>query len=212
MGVFGRGLTALLLSAVVTVGHAQGKALPKIEEFYFDGDVAAQPFQLVSADAADAVDQLMKMRERGRKTVDATSQLASIAIAQGRPELGEKLHQEAIAATLASTTQGRAVRWNHAWDLYRRGEGQAALAAWSEVHASTRGNPGWAPPTYALGLWVQGRKDEAVRWYAAAVRTEPQLWNDPGNFARLLPHWRQQDRDILAEVYTAWNERPPSWP
>lgn len=210
MGVLGRGLIALMLAVAASVVQAQN--LPKIEEFYFDNDAAAQPLQVVPAGAADAVDQLMKLRDRGRKTAEATSQLASIAIADGRRDLGRNLHEEAIKATQANTVQGRSVRWNHAWDLYRLGDVPAALAAWTGVQATARGNPAWVPPTYALGLWVQGQKQEAVRWYAAAVRTEPQLWNDPANFTRLLPHWRQQDRDALVEVYQAWSERPPVWP
>lgn len=212
MGVFGRGLVVLLLSGGILVGQAEAQNLPKIDEFYFDSDSAAHPLALVPTEASDAVAQLMKLRERGRRSAEATSQLASIAMTQSRLELGKNLHQEALAATQANTLQGRAVRWNHAWDLYRAGEVQTALVAWAGVQATTRGNPGWAPPTYALGLWVLGRKEEAIRWYAAAVRTEPQLWNDPANFPKLLPYWRPQDIDTLTEVYTAWREQPPTWP
>jgi hypothetical protein len=64
----------------------------------------------------------------------------------------------------------------------------------------------------ALSLWSLNRKAEAVQWYAAAVRTEPGLWNDPANYPRLLPDWREQDRQRLIEVYNAWAANPPAWP
>jgi hypothetical protein len=61
-------------------------------------------------------------------------------------------------------------------------------------------------------LWSLDRKTEAVQWYAAAVRTEPNLWGDPTNYVTLLPDWREQDRRRLAEVYAAWQAAPPAWP
>ena len=72
--------------------------------------------------------------------------------------------------------------------------------------------PAWAPPTFALALWKLDRKPEAVRWYAAAVRTEPQQWIDPARLSALLPDWTQADRDTLAEVQAAWAKDPPAWP
>ncbi|WP_305806019.1 tetratricopeptide repeat protein [Stenotrophomonas sp. YIM B06876] len=212
MEVFRITLPALVLLAGLAITDAQAQTLPKIDEFYFDNDSAAQPLLAVPGDAADAVEQLMKLRERGRKAVEATTQLASLAIAQGRVDLGKSLYQEALAATQVSAVQGRAVRWNHAWDLYRLGETEAALGEWMSLQAASRGNPGWVPPTYALVLWTLGRRDEAVRWYAAAVRTEPQQWSDPDNYLQLLPHWREQDRATLAEVHRAWSGSPPVWP
>ena len=82
----------------------------------------------------------------------------------------------------------------------------------------------WQPPAApgALGtarraisgaaLWTLGRKAEAVQWYAAAVRTEPQQWNGTDRYAELLPGWRDSERSTLAEVQRAWAEKPPAWP
>ena len=67
-------------------------------------------------------------------------------------------------------------------------------------------------PTFALALWTLGRKDEAVQWYAAAVRTEPAQWSTPARYAALLPHWRDEERATLAEVQRAWAANPPAWP
>ncbi|MGO4777379.1 tetratricopeptide repeat protein, partial [Lysobacter sp. 2RAB21] len=66
--------------------------------------------------------------------------------------------------------------------------------------------------TYAVALWTLGRKDEAVQWYAAAVRSEPDQWRDTSAYASLLPDWRVADRATLAEVQKAWAANPPAWP
>lgn len=134
-----------------------------------------------------------------------------MAISENRIELGEKLYQEALGSTEGRGTLGRAVRWNYGWDLYRQDQKQAALAQWAEL-AKGFGSPSWVPPTLALVLWDLDRKAEAVQWYAASVRTEPNLWRDPANFPSLLPGWSDPERQRLAEVFAAWQADPPAWP
>lgn len=191
---------------------AQAQTLSKPKEFYFDEDRnTTRPIVAIEGEGEPVAAQLLKAIERGRKRTEAQAQLAGIAIAQDRVELGKTLYQEALASTESKGTLGRAVRWNYAWDLYRLGDAQGALAQWIEL-AGGFGQPTWLPPTLALGLWSTNRKTEAVQWYAAAVRTEPLLWGDPANFPRLLPEWREQDRAKLAEVHAAWQANPPSWP
>lgn len=212
MGVTKRMLAGALLLAGLVVSNAQAQSLPKINEFYFDEDVAAKPLVAVPAGQVDAVDQLMKLRERGRKAVDATAQLASMAYAEGREDLGAKLYQEAFSSVSDSSVQARSLRWNQGWDLYRRGNAEQALGLWLKAAEGTRGSPGWLPPTLALVLWTLGRKDEAVTWYAAAARTEPNQWNDAGNFSQLLPDWQDSERATLTQVQQAWAAKPPTWP
>lgn len=205
-------LSSMVLAAGMAVFGVAAQALPTLQEFYFDDDTAAAAPVVVAADAPDLIDQLAKQRERGRKALDATVQLASVAYAQGRPELGAQLYAEAEKEAVASSVQGRMVRWNKGWDLYRSGNIDGALTAWHEAQAGMRGNPAWVPPTLALALWTQGRKDEAVKWYAAAVRTEPQRWSSSAGFAQQLPSWRDSERATLAEVQQAWAGNPPAWP
>lgn len=212
MGVTKRMVAGALLLAGLFVANVQAQSLPKINEFYFDDDVAAKPFHAVPPEQADAVDQLMKLRERGRKGVEATAQLASIAYRDGRAELGGKLYDEAMGAVADTSVQARSLRWNRGWDLYRRGDAQDALNLWSKAAESTRGNPSWLPTTLALVLWKLERKDEAVAWYAAAVRTEPGQWSDTAAYAQLLPSWNDAERTQLAQVQQAWAANPPAWP
>ena len=68
------------------------------------------------------------------------------------------------------------------------------------------------PPTFALALWTAGRQQEAVQWYAAAVRTEPTQWISTARYAELLPEWKDSERATLAEVHAAWVANPPTWP
>lgn len=212
MAVARQMLAGVLLAMGASVFNVSAQTLPAVQEFYFDKDVAAAPVVVVPADSADLVDQLMKQRERGRKMHEATVQLAGVAIAQGRPELGRTLYEEAAASAVATSVPGRSARWNYGWDLFRLGEVDAALAQWTATQTGLRGNPSWVPQTYALALWTLGRKDEAVRWYAAAVRTEPQLWSSGQGYEQLLPSWRDSERSTLASVQQAWAANPPAWP
>lgn len=202
-----------LATVLATYGFAvQAQALPKPKEFYFDADTTtARKIVVVEGEGEALAEQLVKARERGRKQMEATAQLAHVAMSDNRAELGKSLYQQAVQGTQVSSSIGRSVRWNYAWDLYRNNEPQPALALWAEL-AGGFGSPGWVPPTMALALWNLDRKQEAIQWYAAAVRTEPAQWGDPANFAALLPDWREQERQRLGEVHAAWQAAPPAWP
>jgi len=130
----------------------------------------------------------------------------------GRVDLGKDLYTRTFARVSDTDALWRPVVWNYGWDLYRNGDPAGALAQWQQLVATRRSNGSWIPPTLALALWRNDRKDEAVQWYAAAVRTEPQLWRDPASFPRLLPDWREEERATLAEVQAAWAANPPAWP
>lgn len=191
---------------------ASAQTVPKPKEFYFDQDAGtARSIVVIKGEGDELAAQLVKLRERGRKQIEATAQLAHVAMADNRLELGKSLYDAAIQGAAENSTMGRSVRWNYAWDLYRNGEAQPALKLWSSL-AGGFGEPSWLPSTMALALWSVDRKAEAVQWYAAAVRTEPSLWGDPANYPTLLPDWRDQDRKRLVEVFSAWRADPPAWP
>jgi hypothetical protein len=206
-------LRVVLAALLATSGlGAQAQAQIKPKEFYFDQDAAtARRIVVVEGEGEALAVELVKARERGRRQMEATAQLAHVAMAENRADLGKSLYDVAVQGTQANSSVGRSVRWNYAWDLYRNGDVQQALDLWNEL-AGSFGAPGWVPPTMALALWGLDRKTEAVQWYAAAVRTEPGLWGNPANFAALLPDWREEDRKRLAEVHAAWQASPPSWP
>jgi Tfp pilus assembly protein PilF len=207
-------LQGLVVAAVLALAAlaTQAQTLTKPAEFYFDEDRnTARLIVAVQGEGEPLAEQLVKQIERGRNRVEATAQLAHVAIGQNRLELGEKLYQEALESTEGRGTLGRAVRWNYGWDLYRQDQKQDALVQWAEL-AKGFGSPSWVPPTLALVLWDLDRKAEATQWYAAAVRTEPLLWGNPANFPTLLPGWSDAEHKRLAEVFTAWQADPPTWP
>jgi Tfp pilus assembly protein PilF len=203
---------AMLVSLALSAAAAQGQTMTKPKEFYFDQDASTVRKIVVAQGEGEALAaELVKMRDRGRKTIEATAQLAHIALSDNRAELGKTLYEQAVSGTAQNSSIGRAVRWNYAWDLYRNADYAQAFGLWNDLAAGF-GTPAWVPPTMALSLWSLDRKAEAVQWYAAAVRTEPGLWSDAANFAQLLPEWREQDRARLAEVHAAWQANPPAWP
>lgn len=211
MSVAGQFLAGVLLVSGAAAAWA-APAMPAPQEFYFDSDAAAAPVVVVQGEGDALVAQLLKQRERGRKVLEATVQLASVAIGLGRTELGQKLYGEALAEAPAHTAAGRSVRWNYGWDLMRQGQPLAALEQWNSATTSMRSNAAWVPPTYALAFWRAGQQQQAVQWYAAAVRTEPGQWSDSSHYAQLLPLWRDDERATLAEVQQAWAAAPPAWP
>lgn len=203
----------LIAAALLAVaGAVSGQEMPRPVEFYFDADASALRPVLVLKDRSDAaVDRLMRKIERSPGAALETAQLAHFAMESGRHDLGRSLYARALADIDLNHGMWRPVKWTYGWDLYRAGDAQAALAQWREL--ATRGVTGsWMPPTFALALWKLGRRDEAVRWYAAAVRTEPTQWSDATRYAQLLPQWRDEDRATLAEVQAAWAANPPRWP
>ncbi|KLD77103.1 tetratricopeptide repeat protein [Xanthomonas hyacinthi] len=187
-------------------------AVPAPKEFYFDQDRSTtRPVVAIAGSGNALVDRLAAAVRRDPNAAEARAQLASIAMAGGRRELGEELYQ-AVLRTLTVGAQRRQIEWNYGWDLLRAGDPGRALAQWSGLVNGRPAAPDWVPPTLALVLWRLDRKDEAVKWYAAAVRTWPDQWGPGADFARLLPAWREDERATLSEVQAAWQASPPAWP
>lgn len=203
----------LIAAALLAVaGAVSGQEMPRPVEFYFDADASALRPVLALKDRSDAaVERLMRRVERSPDAALETAQLAHYAMESGRHDLGRSLYARALAGLGTNHGMWRPVKWTYGWDLYRAGDAAGALAQWREL--ATRGVAGsWMPPTFAIALWKLGRRDEAVRWYAAAVRTEPGQWSTTDRHAQLLPQWREDERALLAEVQAAWAANPPAWP
>lgn len=208
--VSARRLAALVLALLPFGLCAQD--LPRPKEFYFEPDAhVTSPLQLYPGSDDATVDRLIQTRRDGRRDANlATAQLARISFQLGDAETGEALYREAKRRP-DSSRQRDALHWNHGWDLYRTGNIPGAIEQWRVAGVERLRGPAWLPPTLALALWQLDRRDEAIRWYAAAVRTEPTLWTSP-DLARLLPDWTEEDRAVLARVAEAWKLAPPPWP
>ncbi|UTA54643.1 tetratricopeptide repeat protein [Lysobacter soli] len=209
--MLGRTLFATALLAVSSAVSAQN--LPRPAEFYFDADAnTVRPVVAVRETGEAATEKLVKAIERNPRAKGEVAQLAHLAMAAGRTDLGKQLYARALGAIDRSDALWRSVVWNYGWDLYRTGDFEGAFAQWRSLVEARAVTASWMPPTLALSLWSLGRKEEAVVWYSAAVRTEPQQWNSASKFASLLPDWTDAERSALAEVQAAWAANPPAWP
>ena len=213
------GLAAALAGALAVAGSANaqsaasGLVLAKPVEFYFDADaLATKPIIAVreSGDAATA--KLVKLIDRNPGAKAELAQLAHLAMAGGRVDLGRELYDRALRQISPTTSLWRPLLWNYGWDLYRAGDAAAALGQWHGLMASRGITPAWLPPTLAVTLWTLGRKAEAVQWYAAAVRTQPEHFRSTAHHAQALPNWSAAERTTLAAVHAAWAAAPPRWP
>jgi Tfp pilus assembly protein PilF len=205
---------SLLFTALMAVaGIAPAQSLPKPVEFYFDADAkATKPVVVVKETGEVAMQKLARILERDTNADSAAAQLAHLAMEAGRADLGRQLYKRALSGLDTSDGIWRAVVWNYGWDLYRAGDDAGALEQWRSL-VTTRGvTASWMPPTFALVLWSLDRKEEAVQWYGAAVRTEPQQWRTAAQYAQLLPTWSDEERAMLAQVQSAWAVNPPAWP
>lgn len=211
MGYLRSGLAGLGLLFASAVG---AQTLPAPAEFYFDDDTrTASPVVAIAGNDDETHARLMQLIDRNARNADqARAQLAQALMRSGREETGRALYEQALGPLSARSPQRSTIHWNYGWDLYRGGHHQEALDQWRQALDGRLLRPSWAPPTLALGLWSNDRRDEAVRWYAAAVRTEPAMWGDPARYPALLPDWTAAERATLAEVFAAWQASPPAWP
>lgn len=200
----------LAACAASPVLHAQ--SLPRPAEFYFEPDaLLARPF--LEPGATPSIERLTRIVERKPESIVERAQLAQLAMRGGNPRVGRELYDATLARVGESNAHFRRLLWNYGWDLHRAGDVAGALAQWQALATSRGGSrAAWLPPTLALSLWANGRRDEAVQWYAAAVRTEPAQWRTTAHHARLLPDWTDADRARLAQVHAAWVANPPRWP
>ena len=207
-------LAGVVLAAAGLSGGAaaQGATVVPTSEFYFDEEPrTTRPVVAVEGSGDPLAQKLLKEIQRNPRARAETAQLAHMAMAGGRPQVGHELYGRAIAQLDTNNALYRPVLWNYGWDLYRLGDYDAALAQWMTLLQSRRVDADWMPPTFALVLWQLDRKVEAVQWYAAAVRTRPDRWNGADQYPVLLPDWSVDDRAILAEVQQAGQADPPDW-
>lgn len=205
----------LLVVLLLCAGSVAAQTLPRPAEFYFDEDrQTTRRFDLLGADQVNesAVQALLRQGARDRRGAESIGRMAHTAFNRGRADIGQALYERALRDTGSSHGSWRNLVWNYAWDLHQAGRADEALAAFVQLITARSTRAAWIPPTLALALWQSNRRDDALRWYAAAVRTEPDLWSAPADFAELLPDWSEQDRQTLQQVHAMWAQNPPAWP
>ena len=206
---------AVLAAGLAMAGPlaAQSDRLEPRSEFYFDTDAGTTRLITAERGSGDAmVERLGRTIARNPHNAEAVAQLAHVAMDGGRVDLGRELYTRAMGLVGTSNRLHRPLLWNYGWDLYRAGDAEGALSQWRALLDGRSVTAGWMPPAFALVLWTLGRQDEAVHWYAAAVRSEPSQWSTADRHAGLLPDWKPAELEILGQVQQAWQQDPPEWP
>ncbi len=206
---FGTTLAACLL--VAGAASAQTRLVPSSEFYFTDETRTTRPVVAIQGEGDALTESLLKAIGRNPRAKAETAQLAHLAMTGGRPQLGVELYDRILREISTTDVLYRPVQWNYGWDQLRIGNVEGALASWETLMKSRSVTADWMPPTLALALWQAGRKDEAVEWYAAAVRTHPDQWRYGDRFDELLPDWQPAEREALAQVYEAWQAAPPVW-
>ena len=138
-------ILAAALAAAGTAGAqtaASNQTLPRPAEFYFDADAqATKPVVAIRETGDAAVAKLLKLIERDPRAKAEHAQLAHLAMAGGRTDLGRELYGRALVRITPSDGMWRAVMWNYGWDLYRAGDAGAALEQWRALLTSRSTTP-----------------------------------------------------------------------
>lgn len=210
--VFLIGLAACLAGIGAVSAQAAPTQLVPAAEFYFGDDArTTRPVVALQGEGDALAESLLKAIARNPRAKAETAQLAHIAMTGGRPELGIELYGRALRQVSPTEALYRPLLWNYGWDLLRNGNAADALTQWETLLKTRNSTADWMPPTFALALWMLDRRDEAVQWYAAAVRTHPDKWSGNDQYEALLPGWQDGERAVLAEIQQAWQVDPPQW-
>lgn len=208
------GVVLTVCLAIAGTVSAQTATIPlsPISEFYFAEDArTTQPVVAVRGEGEAVTQKLVKALARNPRAKKETAQLAHIALTGGRSGLGVELYQRLLGQIDTNDGLYRTVMWNYGWDLYRNGDHAGALTQWENLLKSRNITADWVPMTLALALWQLDRRDEAVHWYAAGVRTHPAKWRSSDALASALPDWNADELAVLSQVQQAWAANPPEW-
>jgi tetratricopeptide (TPR) repeat protein len=129
----------------------------------------------------------------------------------GHPKEGQRDYERALSLTTPGSEAHRHVLWSWGWSLYDSGDAAQALEKWQTNVALANGHPYWVPYTFALAAWKLDRRADAIAWFEAAVRSNPQ-WGTAQGRAERTAQWRDEETAVLAEVVAAWEAATKATP
>lgn len=208
-------LLGVLATLALAAAHAQDAApLPvgaPAASAYVDPDEAAQAVQYVEkADPRDRNKVLNELSRALKKDPKHVGMLCARGYIHAQGGNGDAA--ELDFAMAASYAAGRAdvmrhVYWSWGWARLALGAPREALAHWQNAARLHGGAPFWLPYTNAIGLWRMDQRELALAWFAAAVRSKPELATREGVDA-LATSWQDDERRTLEEVFDAYAARP----
>jgi tetratricopeptide (TPR) repeat protein len=199
--------SAAPVAAVPVRPASERVPVPKPAEVYRDADpnVRADP-------KADANDPNLARYLDERLAQDPSDVPARVERGYQRAQRGDAKGAEADYAraskAAADTVQRqRYVLWSHGWALLAQNQPEAALKDWRDSQHLHGGNPYWVPYSFAVALRAAGRDDEAVAYYAAAARSDPERWGTRSAMLESTKSWKPHERTRIEAVYALWQGR-----
>jgi Tfp pilus assembly protein PilF len=197
--------TCLLLGLLATSVAVQAQR-PLPADRYPDVDPAAQYATAPDPRDRRAMTELERVVSRDANNIPARVQMALVLLQRGQPARAGNEFRGAIAAAAPGDTLSRYARWNYGWSLFESADPAGALEQWQLAAEQHGGRPDWVPLLYALVLWVQGDREGAVEYYAAAVRTDPARWSTAQALEASISEWPVNARFTLESVRQAWSD------
>lgn len=184
------------------IAFVAGEPLP----FYRDPDPAARATPW--GDPVARSIRLKRLLSTDPRNIGAHLELAYLHSVRGDRVAMDGHYLRAKRLAKDDTRWMRRILWSEGWSCLNLGDASCAITSWKISTLMHGGAPFWQPYSYAVALWSAGRHDDAVRWYRAAVASDPDGWrSEPAMLARTR-HWRSREQELMKEVFAAHAARP----
>ena len=198
---------AAALAPALPAAAQQATTLPSPADRYLDKDAAAVMPEVIAATDNRGRQELEQLLEYSPQHVPARVKNAFHLIARGLNRRAEQEFEYAIRVAKPASLALRHAHWAYGWGLFRMGEYRRAIEQWMQAEALHGGKPVWAPWTYAIGLWVAGDTELAVRFWTAAVRSDPERWGASRGLEREIADWPANQRLAAEGLHAEWKRR-----
>jgi len=181
--------------------------LPKPAEVYRDADPNARAAPKVDANDPNLAKYLDERLAQNPSDVPARVERGYQRAQRGDAKGAEADYTRARKAAADEVERQRYVLWSHGWALLAQNRPEAALKDWRDSQHLHGGNPYWVPYSFAVALRAAGRDDEAVAYYAAAARSDPERWGSRTAMLDSTKTWKPHERTRIEAVYALWQGR-----
>lgn len=194
----------LLLAATLGGGQAPATLTPDLA--YTTRDPAAIALHPGPGNKAQFRRRLDAALRANPRDANALLHRAYLHYAGGHAQEGNRDFERALALAGPGTEAHRRTLWSWGWSLFQAGDPAQALEKWNASAAQAPRPPSWFPYTVALAHWKLDQRDDALAWFDAAVRSDPQ-WGDAQGRAERSSRWREAEKVVFAELVAAWEAR-----
>ena len=186
---------------------AEHVPLPKPAEVYRDADPNVRADPKVDANDPNLASYLDERLAQNPSDVPARVERGYQRAQRGDAKGSEADYARARKAAADMVARQRYVLWSHGWALLAQNRPEDALKDWRDSQHLHGGNPYWVPYSFAVALRAAGRDDEAVAYYAAAARSDPERWGTRSAMLETTKSWKPQERTRIEAVYALWQGR-----